>query len=86
MYVLQQMPNPEREQISKNNIKLRRWWWSLCSRGPKNIGPSISSQVADAYPLIELAGEVTESCDTSMHAVCIYVLMSGESELCAWKW
>ncbi|CAN6994851.1 unnamed protein product, partial [Brassica oleracea var. botrytis] len=41
-------------------------------------------QVADAYPLIDLAGEVTGSRDTSMHAVC--VLMSGESERGAWKW
>lgn len=40
--------------------------------------------MADAYPLIDLAGEVTGSRDTSMHAVC--VLMSGESERGAWKW
>ncbi|CAN6842246.1 unnamed protein product [Brassica oleracea] len=54
------------------------WSWS------QKIGCSISSQVADAYPLIDLAGEVTGSRDTSMHAVC--VLMSGESERGAWKW
>ena len=56
------------------------WSWS------QKIGCSISSQVADAYPLIDLAGEVTGARDTSIHAVCVYVLMSGESERGAWKW
>ncbi|CAN7039109.1 unnamed protein product [Brassica rapa subsp. trilocularis] len=55
------------------------WSWS------QKIGCSMC-QVADAYPLIDLAGEVTGSRDTSIHAVCVYVLMSGESERGAWKW
>lgn len=41
--------------------------------------------MGDTQPLMDLAGEVTAR-DTSMHAMWLYVLMSGESRLGAWKW
>ncbi|WZZ21079.1 hypothetical protein YC2023_122466 [Brassica napus] len=76
---------------NSENLKLPNDDGSLCGCGPcgpNNIERSISRQVAGAQPLMDLAGvgEVTGARYTGMHAVCLLVLMSGESGRGARKW
>lgn len=82
MHVSQQMTKPDSEKYIKKTSSNSD---DDDGRGPKNDGRSILCQVANAQPLMDLTGEVTAR-DTSMHAMWLYVLMSGESERGAWKW